>query len=163
MGHDIFDLIILFTLLGFTVRGFQLGLIGEVAGICSVIFGFWAASSWNGIVAPWLEFIADPNWRVITACVLIFFAVMLAIGVIARILQKIASWSFVGWINRLTGAILGFIKGVLIWLLLLIIISAILPQAEFLRTSRTLPYFKATIPYIQQWLPPDIAARIRLD
>lgn len=163
MGKDIFDLIIISTLAFFTLRGLSNGLIGEIAGICSLVFGFWAASAWNGTLAPYLTFIHDPNWRSIAACVIILVSVMLAIGLLARVMQKIASWSFVGWLNRLGGAILGFVKGVILWALLIIILNAMMPGAQFIREARAFPYFKSIIVQINHWLPPALASRIHLD
>lgn len=160
MGQDIFDLIIVVSLVLFTIRGITNGFIGEIAGICSLIGGFWAARAWNAQVAPWLNFISDPSLRSIAACVLVFVVVMLAIGLLARILKKIVSFSFAAWADRLAGAVLGLAKGLLIWALIFIILEKLFSESPFLRDSRALPYFNAIIDQIRQWLPPELANRI---
>lgn len=160
MGQDIFDLIIVVTLVLFTIRGVTNGFIGEVAGICSLIGGFWAARAWNAQVAPWLNFISDPSLRSIAACALVFVAVMLAIGLLARILKKVISFSFAAWADRLAGAVLGLAKGLLVWALIFIVLEKLFSDAPFLRDSRALPYFTAIIDQIKQWLPPELASRI---
>ena len=160
MGQDIFDLVIVVTLVLFTIRGLTNGFIGEAAGIVSLIGGFWAARAWSAQVAPWLDFISDPSLRSIAACALVFIAVMLAIGLLARLLKKIMSFSFAAWADRLAGALLGLAKGALIWALIFIVLEKLFRDAPFMRDSRMLPYFTALIDQIRQWLPPDLASRI---
>lgn len=160
MGHDIFDLIIVATLVLFTLRGAANGFIGEVAGIFSLLGGFWAAQAWQASLAPMLTFIADPAMRSVCACVILFIAAMLVIGVAARLLKKLAAFSFVAWLDRLAGAILGLIKGVLIWALVIIVAQKLWQNAEFMRDSRCVPYFDAIIDYLKQWLPPSLAGQI---
>lgn len=160
MGQDIFDLIIVVSLVIFTLRGVKNGFVGEIAGICSLIGGFWAARAWNVQVAPYFDFIADPSLRIITACAVIFIAVMLAIGILARILKKILSFSFVGWLDRIAGALLGLAKGLLVWALIFIVLEKLFQDAPFMRDSRALPYFSALIDQIKPWLPPELASHI---
>lgn len=160
MGQDIFDLIIVVSLVLFTIRGVTNGFVGEVAGILSLVGGFWAARAWNAEVAPWLDFISDPSLRIIAACALVFIVVMLAIGLLARLLQKIIALSFAGWLDRIAGALLGLGKGLLVWALIFIVLEKLFHDAPFLRDSRALPYFTDLIAQIKQWLPPELASRI---
>lgn len=160
MGPDIFDLVIVVTLVLATINGAMRGFVGGIVGILSIILGFWAARSWNGQVAPLLTFISDPSLRSITACVLIFIAVMLAMGILARILKKIIAFSFITWLDRFAGALLGLAKGIIIWALILIVLEKLFHDSAFLRESRALPYFHALMQWISQWLPPDIARHI---
>lgn len=160
MGQDIFDLIIVVTLVLFTLRGISNGFVGEVAGIFSLVGGFWAARAWNAQIAPYLDFIADPSLRQIAACALIFVVVMLGIGLLARLLKKLVAFSFVAWADRLAGAILGFAKGLLIWALIFIVLEKLFQDAPFMRDSRAIPYFTAIIDQIKQWLPPELASHI---
>lgn len=162
MGQDIFDVLVVLTLAFFTWRGLANGLVGEAAGIVSLVGGFFGARAWNGYLSPHLQFIADPAWRAIAAYVIIFIAIMLAIGLLARILKKIIAFSFISWADKLCGAVLGFAKGVLIWALIFILLIKMFGNAEFLQDSRALPYFKSFVEYISQWLPPEIAAHLRL-
>lgn len=162
MGHDIFDLIIVLTLVFFTIRGISQGFIAEAAGIVSLLVGFWVAKTYNGMLEPYLTFLSDPGWRTICACVILFVGAMIVVAVAARILKKIISFSFASWADRLAGGLLGLAKGVIIWSLLLIIILNIFRNADFVQGSRVIPYFQALVDYIRGLLPPDIAARIQL-
>ena len=126
MGHDIFDLVIILTLVFFTIRGISQGFIAEAAGIVSLLVGFWVAKTYNGVLEPYLTFLSDPGWRSICACAILFIGAMIVVAVAARVLKKIISFSFASWADRLAGELLGLAKGVIIWGLLLIIILNLL-------------------------------------
>lgn len=111
MGQDIFDLIIVLALVLFAGRGFVHGFVGEVAGVVSLVGGFWAAHAYHSLLSPRLTAIADPAWRTIAAYVLIFLAVILVVAVLARLLQKILSFSFVSWADRLAAACWAWPRG----------------------------------------------------
>lgn len=160
MGQDIFDLVIVVTLVFFTLRGVSNGFVGEVAGILSLVGGFWGARTFNGELAPHLDFIADPNLRYIVACVLLFLGAMLVIGLAARLLKKAIALSFAAWIDRLAGAFLGLAKGILIWALIILVLEKLIGDAPFMKESRALPYFTAIIDQIRQMLPDDLARRL---
>ncbi|MBD5553280.1 MAG: CvpA family protein [Desulfovibrio sp.] len=160
MGPDILDLVIVVSLVLFTIRGATNGFVGEIAGIGSLVCGFWAARAWGAPCAQWFGFIADPSLRSIVAYTVVFIAVMLAIGLIARLLRKLLALSFAGWIDRFAGALLGLAKGLLVWALIFIVLEKLFQDAPFLRDSRALPYFTAIIDQMRQWLPPELASHI---
>lgn len=160
MGQDIFDLVIVVTLVFFTLRGISNGFVGEAAGILSLIGGFWAARTFNAQLAPHMTFVSDPSMRYIAACAVLFIGTMLFIGLAARILKKIIAFSFVAWVDRLAGALLGLAKGILIWAILIVVLEKIMGDAPFMKESRALPYMSAIIDQIKQWLPPELAQHI---
>ena len=155
MGQDIFDLIIVLALVFFAGRGFAHGFVGEVAGVVSLVGGFWAAHAYHPLLSPRLTSIADPAWRTIAAYVLIFLAVILAVAVLARL-----SFSFVSWADRLAGGLLGLAKGVLLCALALLVLQKFFHDAPFMRHSRALPYFNALMEQVRTWLPPDLVSRL---
>ena len=160
MGADIFDLLVVLTLGGYTLSGFFSGFILQFARLFSLVGAFWAMRSWTGLLAPHLEFVANPSWRVIAAGVIIFIVVMLAIGVIARLLKKLVTFSLGGWIDKILGALFGFVVGVLFWTLIIVVLQKVFPDMEFLRDSRVSPAFDQVIAQLRQWLPPDLASYI---
>ena len=80
----------------------------------------------------------------------------------ARLLQKLLAFSFVGWIDKLTGGLLGLAKGVLLCAVVLLLLQKLFGDAEFLRHSRALPYFNSLISQVRGWLPPDLISRFGL-
>ena len=162
MGQDVFDLLVVLTLVVFAGRGFFQGFVAEVAGLVALLGGFWAAHHYHALLAPRLTAIADPSWRGIAAYVLIFLAVLIAVALVARILQKILSFSFVAWADKLAGGAVGLAKGTLLCALALLLLQKFFAQAAFMQHSRTLPYFNALIAQVRGWLPPDLLARLGL-
>ena len=56
MGQDIFDVIIVRVLTAFAARGFWAGFVGEVAGLLSIVGGFWVSHHFHTVLAPHLTF-----------------------------------------------------------------------------------------------------------
>lgn len=162
MGQDVFDLIVVLALVFFAGRGFMHGFVDEVAGLVSLVGGFWAAHTYHPLLAQRLTAISDPAWRSIAAYVLIFLAVILAVALLARLLQKILSFSFVSWADRLAGCLLGLAKGVILCALVLLVLQKFFHDADFMRHSRVLPYFNALMEQVRGWLPPDLLTRLGL-
>lgn len=163
MTSDIFDLIIIVTLVLFTLRGLSNGFIREIAGILSLLVGFWAARTFNMQLVPHLTFIHNPDLRNLAAVVLLFIGGMLLVGILARLLKKLMALSFATWIDRLAGGILGLAKGILVWTLIIIVLEKFFRDAPFMQHSRALAYFSALTDAIRPWLPPSLADHIAID
>lgn len=162
MGQDIFDLVIILTLVFFTLRGARVGLVGEVAGVVSLLGGFWGARAFHGLVSPHLTFISGEGWRTFAAWGLVFAGIMLAVGLIARLVKKLVAFSFASWADKLAGGVFGLAKGVLIWALVLIVAEKLFQNDAFMRDSRVMPYFHALVGQLREWLPQDIATKLGL-
>ena len=162
MGQDIFDLIIVLVLVFFTGRGFLNGFVGEVAGLVSLLGGLWAARTWHPLLAERLGFISEPAWRTLAAYGLIFLAVVVAVGLLSRILEKILTFSFVSWADKAAGMLVGFVKGMVLCALILIVLQKFFHNEPFMKQSRTLPYLNALMEQGRAWLPAELRARAGL-
>ncbi|MDR3358181.1 MAG: CvpA family protein [Desulfovibrio sp.] len=156
MGQDIFDLVVVLVLVFFSGRGFLQGFVGEVAGLAVIVGGFWAAWTWHPLLAGHLDFIGGQSWRVIAAYVLIFLAVILVVGLLARVLQKILVFSFISWVDKAAGTLVGFAKGMLLCAFALIVLQKFFPDEPFMKQSRVLPYLDALTEQVRNWLPPEL-------
>ena len=156
MGQDIFDVVVVLVLVFFTLRGFWNGFVGEVAELASLVGGFWAAHRFHPLLSGHLTFISEPALRQLAAFVLIFIATIILVALVARILQKVLSFTFVSWVDKLAGGILGLGKGVLICSIVLLVMQKILGDMLFLQNSRALPYFSSLIGQIRAWLTPEV-------
>ncbi len=155
--------ILLICILGlFALRGVFQGFIAEAAGLISLLGGFWCAYHFYPQLAPSLTFVQESAWRQIIAYALIFLAVFIVVGIIARLLQKILSLSFMVWLDKLAGLALGLLKGLVICALLLIAIKTFLDDAPFLQKSTIVPYLKGIIEYLYALLPPDLFRKFGL-
>ena len=162
MELNYFDVAVVVILALFVLRGFLRGFVGEVAGLVAIVGGLWFAHTYSPLVAQYLTFLTDPVWRNIAAYVLAFVGVVLVVGLLARLLQKILSFSFVSWADKLAGAMLGFIKGLVICALLLLVAQRFVHDAAFMRDSRVLPYLNSVIAQVRAHLPQDLVKKFQI-
>ncbi len=158
MPLNYFDMVIIFLLLLFMLRGLVRGFVAEVAGLISIVGGIWMAYQFHTIVAAKLTFL-DPAWRHMAAYALIFVAVMIAVGLIARFLQKVLNLVFATWIDRIAGSLFGLAKGMLIGSVLLVLLQTFVPDAQFMKQSFTMPHLENFVKYVKSLLPQDLERR----
>jgi len=98
------------------VKGLWKGLFTELASLLSLILGIFIAVKFSGFTAGILK--GHVSWSeryiAITAFAITFIAVVAGIIVLGKVFSKIASFAGLGIVNRLLGALFGFIKMVLI-------------------------------------------------
>lgn len=162
MGQDIFDTAIILLLAFFTIRGWLNGFVGEIAAIVSLIGGFWAAHTFHKDLAPQLTFVSDPLWQNMGAYIIIFVAVIIAVAVVAKLFQRILSFAFITWADRVFGAMLGLAKGLILCTIAFVVINKFFATAEFFQQSRVRPYFASFIEQVRTHLPPDVVKRFSL-
>lgn len=97
-------------------KGLRNGLFVELAGLISLLLGIffaikfsYLASNTLGVFVQW-----NPKNIQITAFIITFVLVVIGISLLAKILTKIASAVFLGWVNNLGGAFVRILKTVLI-------------------------------------------------
>lgn len=160
MGQDILDITIIIILVFFVLRGWFNGLVAEVAAIVSLVGGFIVAHNFHPLVAVHLTFIPDV-WRTMAAYVVLFVATVIAVALLARLLQRLLSFAFATWLDRLGGALFGLAKGVLVCSLIFLVLGKFFYQADFYKNSRVRPYMTAVIDQVRASLPPDIVQKFR--
>ena len=96
-------------------KGLKNGLFVELASLVALIAGIFIALKFSGFVKSILENNVswNPKYIEITAFALTFIAVVAAIHLSAKLLTKIASFAFLGWLNKLAGAGFSMIKTIL--------------------------------------------------
>lgn len=156
MPINYFDAVVLCVLVLFALRGLMRGFVGEISGLVALVGGVWLAHRFYAQVAQYLTLISDPMWRNAAAYAVVFIAVLITVGLIARILRAILTFSFVAWADKAAGLILGAIKGILICAVLLLFIQHFAGNAAFLRESKVLPYLQAVIAQARAHIPPDL-------
>ncbi len=103
-------------LLGYALyKGLKNGLFVELASLVALIAGIFIALKFSGFVKSILENNVswNPKYIEITAFALTFIAVVAAIHLSAKLLTKITSFAFLGWLNKLAGAAFSILKTIL--------------------------------------------------
>jgi len=139
---NLFDILIITILLYCLIRGVFRGLLKEMSSLVGVLGGFYAAYSYYGEVGKYLKkWITDPNYINIISFFLVFISVFIIISVLGIIIKYILKIVFLGWVDRIFGAVFGILKGILIGSVLLIVITAFHSgSANIITTSKTAPY-----------------------
>ena len=103
--------IILGSLLVFgLIRGVKNGLFVELASLISFFIGVYIAVKFSYLVGG---FIGDSKSAKVFAFVITLIAVVVGIHLLAKLFSKIASFVFLGWLNRLGGAVFATLKTIL--------------------------------------------------
>ena len=107
------DIVIIVILIIPTFMGFKAGIVKMLFSIAGIIVGIILAGQFSDSLAGVLPFIADPGWAKVAAFVIILVVVMVIAAVLAAVIKWALSAVLLGWVNRLGGAVLGFIVGAL--------------------------------------------------
>jgi membrane protein required for colicin V production len=97
-------------------QGIKNGLFVEIASIISFILGVFIAIKFSYLVKGFLEgFVSwNPQTVQITSFVITLILVVIGVHLLAKIFTKIASFAFLGWINKLAGGVFSVIKTALL-------------------------------------------------
>ncbi len=112
----IIDVILLIILGGFVLFGLWFGFIHTLGSLLGVLLGAWLAGRWYDNVAEWGQFLwGNGDIGYVISFILILILVNRVVGLIFyffdRVFEVVAWLPFLNGINRLTGAVLGFIEG----------------------------------------------------
>ena len=118
------DVIVIIFLVVTTITGLSKGLIKTIIPLVGVILGVVLAGRFYGSVADWLStWLHSPSQANIAGFAIIFVAVVIVSLIIASLLSKFLSLLLLGWVDKLGGAVLGFVIGGLVCGAILTIIT----------------------------------------
>lgn len=93
------------------IRGIKNGLFVELASLISFFIGIYIAIKFSYIVGG---FIGDSKTAKVAAFVITLILVIVGIHLLAKVFSKIANFVFLGWLNRLGGAVFAVLKTALL-------------------------------------------------
>jgi len=114
------DVILIVIVTAFTVLGFFMGLISAIGALIGIVVGTWAAVTFYIPIAEWLSPYLLGHIGVANSLsfLLIFFLVNRLVAILFWVINKVFGLvsiiPFLKPINRIGGALLGFVEGVLI-------------------------------------------------
>ena len=137
-----FDIVIVAVTAFCLIRGLFRGLIREASSIIGVLGGFYGAYTYYpevaALLARWLGKLSYLN---ILSFLTLFCTILIAVGLIGALIRYLLNITFLGWIDRLFGGLFGMVKGGMIVSVLLIALTAFLPEgAPLIRESRLSGY-----------------------
>jgi len=137
-----FDIVVA-VVLGFClIRGIFRGLVKEMASVIGVLAGFYAAYTYYpemaGLLSRWISSTVYLN---VTSFTVIFCLILIIISVLGVVLKYLMSIAHLGWVDRVSGAGFGVLKGFLIASVMLVTLTAFLPRGSpLVRDSLLAPH-----------------------
>lgn len=129
---------LLIAILGYClVRGVFRGLIKELSSIIGVMGGFYAAYSYYPHTARYLSrWVSNPGYLNIVSFLVVFCVVFIAVSFAGVVLKYLMNIAFMGWTDRICGALFGAAKGMMIIVVLVMVLTTFLPlNASFIKNS----------------------------
>jgi membrane protein required for colicin V production len=139
---NFFDIIVIIILGYCLIRGIFRGLVKELSSIIGVFGGFYAAYTYYPLLAkPLSKWITNIGYLNILSFMIIFCGVFIIISILGIIINYLLKIVFLGWLDRVSGAMFGAMKGILIVSVLLIALTAFLPKnTPVIKDSLLAPY-----------------------
>lgn len=136
-----FDILMITILAYGLIRGVFRGLVREIASIVGVLGGFYAAYAFYPqaarLMAPW---VANAAYLNILSYMAIFAAVVIVVGVLAVVIKYLLNIAYLGWVDRVGGALFGLVKGLLVVAVVFIVLTAFLPKGTpFIKNAALAP------------------------
>ncbi|MEP6927077.1 MAG: CvpA family protein [Ginsengibacter sp.] len=104
----VIDIAFIFIIILAIFKGLQKGFILGIFSLIAFIIGLAAALKLSAIVAAYLQknVVAASKWLPVLSFVVVFIAVILLVGLGAKIIKKTIDFAMLGWLDRLGGIVL---------------------------------------------------------
>ncbi len=121
------DLIFCIPLVWGIYKGFTKGFIIEIASFIAFALGIWGGIKFSDFIAHKLteQFDWHSTYLPIISFVIVFLAIIIAVFFVAKLVQKIIEGMALSALNKIAGAIVGFLKFALIISVFIFVIDAI--------------------------------------
>ncbi|MCF8030870.1 MAG: CvpA family protein [Desulfohalobiaceae bacterium] len=156
----IFVIIILLTLM----RGLVRGLVKELTFIVALVLAFLVAWSGSAPLRLWMNQIIpdNPQLAATLSYVIVFIAVFLLVLFLGIACRHMLHSLWLGGVDRLGGALLGMIKGVLLCGVITLLLMTVFSQdAGMLRSSRMAPYMVRISGEMSSYIPDHLKKKFR--
>ena len=112
---SIFDIILGCLMLYAIYNGLKKGLFVELASFLALIVGIYVAIKFSGIMRDFLinAMSWSPKYISVVALALTFLVVVVGIHLLAKAFTGVASFAYLGWLNKLAGAGFSVLKTIL--------------------------------------------------
>lgn len=144
--------------LGGIARGFfrsACSLAGLVLGLALASWNYWRGAA---MLKPLIKSVEVAN---AIAFLVIAFAVMAVAAIVGSLLAKMFEKVGLGCLDRLAGAVFGFVEGMVFVTLCLLVTVAFFPQTQWLTEARLPRYFFGALHVSTRVTPDRLAERVR--
>ena len=163
-GMTIVDWMIVVVLAGSVLAGLARGFLRSVFSLAGLIAGV-ALASWNywRLAAVLKRFIHSVEIADAVAFLIIAFLVMAVAAILGSLRAKFFEKVGLGCLDRLAGALFGFVEGLVFVTLCILVTVAFFPQTAWLTEARLPRYFFGALHVSIQVTPSRLGERLRKD
>lgn len=128
--------------------------VGFGASILGILFGFWFYS----IPAAWIRDYFSARAANLLGFFIVFAVIMILGGILGRILSTAFKWVGLSWADRLLGAAVGLVRGVVLAVALVMVITAFAPTPPpaIIAQSRVMPYVSGAAGILAAFAPSEL-------
>jgi membrane protein required for colicin V production len=154
---------LLAAILGYSVvKAFLRGFFGEVFALAGLVVGLLLASwGYHAAALRLAGLITSPPVAQFAAFLGILALTIVAFNLTGKLMRKTASAIGLGTLDRLGGAVFGFVRGCLLGVAVLMAFTAFLPTAPWIRASVMAPYFLRGSHAVSFVVPEDFRHKLR--
>ena len=137
------DMILAGILIVSTATGFMKGFFRLGIGLAATVLAFLLAGWFYADAGAWaIPYTSSKGVANFVGYLIVFFSIMIAGTLLGRLMAKLFKWIGLSWLDRAGGGALGLIRGGLISIVIVMMISAFLPgdPPPAILHSRLAPY-----------------------
>ena len=138
------------------------GAIREIINIGGWVVAFILAHAFSASLAPYFaDWMAEPVYRQVVAWIVIFVAVLIFAALLASLLSELVRKLGLSGLDRLLGAAIGVLRGVLVVVVLALAAGMTkFPQSALWKNATLTPPIEVVALYARALLPQNLASRI---
>ena len=157
---SIFDYVVIGIITLSGLISFFKGFIQESLSLMLWIFAFAASIFLNEYLDSYFsDYINNPEIRRVLLIVIMFIGILFVGGYLVKLIRNLIQWSGMGGLDRLLGVIFGFIRGIILILLIYLILPSELKQSNFIENSNSAQYLKKYAPLTEKFFKSMISNR----
>ena len=151
------DLVVLGIIAWFVIRTAWIGFFRGLSSLVGLLLGFVFAGRLvphlEKILAPWFK---DYAWFPAVSWLLAFILIFLSVFIVAEILTRLFEAARLSFVNRLLGAMLGFVKACVLLSVVLYFMVTFYPQSkDLISQSRVTPFVFETTRMLIELIPSE--------
>jgi membrane protein required for colicin V production len=124
------DIVFIIIISGFSLYGLIRGFVKELVSIISILLGLCIALYWYEEAARYLTFLRDQNLQNILGFITVFIGMSLIFGLLGKLANLALMGIETGCMGHLLGFVFGFVKGVAVVCVILLVLVSFLPPSN---------------------------------
>lgn len=137
------------------VTGLFRGFVKEVIALCVWVLAIWLSFTYSSTINPWFEsYIQDTTARVVVSFVSILIVTLIVGGLFNAILSMILRRTGLSGTDRLLGTGFGFLRGVfIVSLMMLVVKMTSIPYEQYRSQSQLYAKFDPFVNWLSGFMP----------